>query len=202
MLDMRTFRGPNGPDTSPTAGADTAFLGDEQVRWLVTGLERSRATWKVVAADMPLGLVVRDGPTAIEAVAQGDPDGPLGRELEIAALLSQLRGIPNIVWVTADVHYCAAHHYDPANARFTDFDPFWEFVAGPVHAGTFGPNALDETFGPAVVFEQAATYPNMDPSQGFQFFGHATITDGGRRMTVSLIDVGGTVLFTTDIDAM
>jgi phosphodiesterase/alkaline phosphatase D-like protein len=23
-------------------------------------------------------------------------------------------------------------------------DPFWEFVAGPVHAGTFGPNALDD----------------------------------------------------------
>ena len=67
---------------------------------------------------------------------------PLGRELEIADLLRfiKTRRIRNVVWITGDMHYCAAHHYDPARARFTDFDPFWEFVAGPLHAGTFGPN--------------------------------------------------------------
>jgi hypothetical protein len=27
----------------------------------------------------------------------------------------------------------------PDRARFTDFDPFWEFVAGPINAGTSGP---------------------------------------------------------------
>ena len=27
---------------------------------------------------------------------------------------------------------------------------FWEFVAGPIHAGGFGPNALDNTFGDAI----------------------------------------------------
>ncbi len=84
---------------------------------------------------------------------------------------------------------------------FTDFDPFWEFVAGPVHAGTFGPNALDPTFGPTVVFQKTATYPNMDPSQGFQFFGHVNIGEAGRRLTVSLVDVNSTVLFTKDLDA-
>ena len=50
------------------------------------------------------------------------------------------------------MHYCAAHHYDPSRATFTEFDPFWEFVAGPLNAGTFGPNALDATFGPEVRF--------------------------------------------------
>ena len=35
-------------------------------------------------------------------------------------------------WITADVHYCAAHEYHPTRAKFTDFDPFWEFVAGPL----------------------------------------------------------------------
>jgi phosphodiesterase/alkaline phosphatase D-like protein len=106
------------------------------------------------------------------------------------------------VWLTADVHYTAAHHYDPGRARFQDFDPFWEFVSGvgvggvlerhrhlpgppgdrdvaeeleprggrqdpgrarfqdfdpfwefvsgPLHAGTGEPNALDDTFGPQV----------------------------------------------------
>ena len=52
-----------------------------------------------------------------------------------------------MVWLTADVHYAAAHHYDPARAPFNDFEPFWEFVAGPLNAGAFGPNALDHTFG-------------------------------------------------------
>jgi len=31
-----------------------------------------------------------------------------------------------------------AHFYDPAKAQFTDFDAFWEFVSGPLNAGTFG----------------------------------------------------------------
>jgi len=38
--------------------------------------------------------------------------------------------------------------YSPERGRFTEFDPFWEFVAGPLHAGAFGPNELDRTFGP------------------------------------------------------
>ena len=35
-----------------------------------------RAAWKVVASDMPLGLVVKDGPTHFEAVANGDGGPP------------------------------------------------------------------------------------------------------------------------------
>ena len=37
--------------------------------------------------------------------------------------------IRNVVFITADVHYAAAHYYDPALSKFTDFNPFWEFVA-------------------------------------------------------------------------
>jgi alkaline phosphatase D len=40
----------------------TVFLGREQLDWLKDGLERSRAVWKVIAADMPIGLNVDDGP--------------------------------------------------------------------------------------------------------------------------------------------
>jgi phosphodiesterase/alkaline phosphatase D-like protein len=86
-------------------------------------LERSHATWKLTAADMPLGVVVPDG-TNIEAVANGDPR-LLGRELEFARLLSFIkrRRIRNVVFVTADVHYTAALAYDPDKAVFQDFDP-------------------------------------------------------------------------------
>jgi alkaline phosphatase D len=60
---------------------------------------------------------------------------------------------------SADVHYTAAHCYDPARATFTDFDAFWKFVCGPRNVGTFGPNALDATFGPEVRFQRAADRP-------------------------------------------
>ena len=106
-----------------------------------------------MAADMPLGLIVPDklaGDTAgSEAVAQ-ENGPPLGRELEQSGLLSFIKHakIANVVWLTADVHYTAAHYYNPDKAVFQDFDPFWEFVSGPIHAGTFGPNTLNSTFGP------------------------------------------------------
>jgi alkaline phosphatase D len=104
---------------------------------------------------MPIGLIVRDVPTAFEAVANDNDGSALGREIEIADLLSLInrRDIRNVVWFTADVHFTAAHYYEPASASFTDFKPFWEFVGGPLNAGTFGPNELDLTFGPTVMFQ-------------------------------------------------
>lgn len=76
----------------------TRFLGEDQLRWLKNGLLMSNATWKVIASDMPVGLVVRDGKEAFENGANGDGP-PLGRELEIANLMSFIKhsGISNVV---------------------------------------------------------------------------------------------------------
>jgi alkaline phosphatase D len=202
-LDMRSYRGANSPNRQATIGPDSAILGAAQVEWLKQRLVASTATWKVIASDMPLGLVVRDGPVDFEAVANADGGAPLGRELEIASLLRHLRDrrVRNVVWVTGDVHYCAAHHYDPSRARFTEFDPFWEFVAGPLHAGTFGPNALDATFGPEVRFVgiPLGMKPNRPPSAGLQFFGTLSV-DGRRRvLTVRLHDLSGKALFALEL---
>ena len=149
---------------------------------------------------MPLGLVVPDGPVNQESLSNRDPGAPLGKELEIAAVLAAFkrRNVRNVVWITADVHYCAAHHYDPSRAGFTDFDPFWEFVAGPIAAGTFGPNELDGTFGPEVVFSKYAATPNESPRLGNQFFGHAAIAADG-LLTMSLRDLSGSTLWSTDL---
>ena len=145
---------------------------------------------------MPLGLIVLDNAAlkkGSEAIAQGD--GPaLGRELEIAHLLSFIKHarIKNTVWLTADVHYTAAHYYDPNKAQFQDFEPFWEFVSGPLHAGTFGPNVLDNTFGPELKYVKAPEKgqgPNLPPTFGMQFFGHVAIEGKTGQMTVTLKDV-------------
>ncbi len=202
-IDMRSERGPNSLNTQPSAGPETALLGAPQLEWLKRGLAASTAAWKVVASGMPLGLVVADAPGRIEGVANGDGGPPLGRELEIADLLRFLRKerVRDVVWITGDVHYAAAHHYHPERARFSDFDPFWELVAGPLHAGTFGPAPLDATFGPAVRFLgiPAGMKPNRPPSEGFQFFGTLDVDGASRVLTARLHDVSGRELYKLEL---
>ncbi|MBX3606424.1 MAG: alkaline phosphatase D family protein [Piscinibacter sp.] len=204
VLDMRSYRGPNTDNLQAAPGPDTAFLGRAQLEWLKQGLDRSRAVWKVIAADMPIGLNVGDGRTPAgaarwEAIANGQPGAPLGRELEIAELLQFIkrRRVRNTVWLTADVHYCAAHYYDPDRAAFGDFDGFWEFVSGPLNAGSFGPNTLDGTFGPQVVFQKAppAGQANLSPYAGLQFFGEVNIDARSADLTVDLRDIDGSSVF-------
>ena len=208
FLDMRTYRGPNGPSMQTELTPDARILGEAQVKWLKQALADSTATWKVIASDMPLGLIVWDNwqnQSGAEAVANGDNGPAKGRELEIGDLLRFIKnaGIDNTVWLTADVHYAAAHYYDPSRAAFQDFDPFWEFVSGPLHAGTFGPNALDMTFGPELKFVKAPTAEqgaNLPPSMGLQFFGVVDIDGDTEQMTVRLIDRDDNELYAVTLD--
>ncbi|WP_245627896.1 alkaline phosphatase D family protein [Actinomadura oligospora] len=198
MLDMRTYKNPN---TTGTEASGPGLLGPEQVAWLKRELRASKATWKVIANDLPLGLIVPDGTEGkpnIEGVAQGDNGKPLGREREFADILSYAKKhrVRNMVWLTADVHYTAAHYYDPAKASFSDFDPFWEFVSGPLNAGAFGPNALDSTFGATLKFQSAPPRANTSPAEGFQFFGQVAIDAASETLTVTLRDLDGKALFT------
>jgi alkaline phosphatase D len=196
-LDMRSYRGPNSTNRQTSASEETALLGDAQVAWLERALAASPATWKLIASDMPLGLVVPDAGGRFEAVANREPGAPLGRELEIARLLKFIkdRRIRNVVWITADVHYCAAHRYAPNGAGFTEFDPFWEFVGGPLHAGTFGPSELDRTFGPEVKFIgiPPGMKPNRPPSEPYQFFGSGRIDTRTGALTMKLHNVNGEI---------
>jgi alkaline phosphatase D len=199
VLDMRTYRNANSAGTQTTD--PQGILGAEQLAWLKRELARSRAVWKVIAADMPLGLVVTDtseGRRNVEAVAQGDPGAPLGRELQIAELLRFIkhRGVTGTLWLTTDVHHTSAQHYQPSRAAFTDFEPFWEFVSGPLNAGAFPATALDGTFGPERVFVKAPTTSNVSPAGGYQFFGEVDIDGGSGELTVRLRERDGTVLFT------
>ncbi len=202
MLDERSYRGPNTPNRQTAVSDETAFLGGAQMAWIKQSLLASKARWKVIASDMPIGIVVKDGPENFEAFANGD-GSPLGRELELAELLRFIKRnrIKNVVWITADVHYCAAHYYDPVRARFTDFDPFWEFVAGPLNAGAFPPGEMDDTFGPEVKFTgtQKGMKPNRGPKEGFQFFGAVKIDGKTEAMTVTLRDINGEKLFSIDL---
>lgn len=208
FIDLRSYRGPNSPGMQSELTDSARVLGREQMNWLKRELAASTATWKVIASDMPLGLIVWDdwkSQSGVEAIANGDNGPAAGRELEIAELLQFIKvaGVTNMVWFTADVHYAAAHQYTPEKAQFTDFKPFWEFVSGPMHAGTFGPNNLDMTFGPEVKFVKAPDKDsgvNLPPSMGLQFFGLVDIDGQSQQMTVRLMDRADSELYKVTLD--
>jgi alkaline phosphatase D len=195
MIDMRSCR--DSTWNRRDDNSETCILGAAQLAWLKRELVASDATWKVIAADLPIGLISAD------AIALGDGP-PERREHEIADLLCFMKhaGIRNTVWLTADMHYTAAHHYDPNRAMFQEFEPFWEFVSGPLHAGTWSPGELDNTFGPKAMFQKGCSAEqgdNLAPCFGLQFFGRVDIDGESEVMTVTLKDVENRDLWSVDI---
>ncbi len=209
MLDERSYRGPNSPNRQTQLDRESAFLGAQQSAWLKQSLKNSKAAWKVIASDMPISLIVPDLNPDVpkgtyEAWANGDNGAPSGRELELMDILRFIKreNIANVVWVTADVHYAQATHYDPSRAKFTEFKPFWEFVGGPINAGTFGPNELDMTFGPELRYVSVPkdNPQNQSPAAKQQYYGRAKIDPASRTMTVSLHDLDGRSLYEVKLD--
>jgi alkaline phosphatase D len=68
--------------------------------------------------------------------------------------------------------------------------------------GTYGPNELDNTFGPELRFIKAPGLDkqNLSPSAGMQFFGHVKIDGATGQMTVTLRDRAGVALWSTTLD--
>src|SRR5262245_42564391 len=85
----------------------------------------------------------------------------------------------------------------------SETDGFWEFVAGPLNAGSFGPNTLDGTFGPQVVLFKAPPpgRSNLSPLSGLQFFGEVNIDSNNADMTVDLRDIDGASVFSRTLQA-
>ncbi len=180
VLDMRSYRGPNSANQQVasgeerrSSGARTARLARGRARRFARDLEGDRERH----ADRPRGEGRADGlrgggerrRTATGARARnrapavGSPQGPSPRTSSGSPPTCTTR--PRITSI-------------PGRARFADFDPFWEFVAGPLHAGTFGPPALDNTFGPEVRFRgiPEGMKPNRPPARGFSSTGGSPST--------------------------
>jgi alkaline phosphatase D len=196
LLDERSYRGANPLNRDP---AGIEMLGEAQFEWLKQSLKRSKATWKVISTHDPLSLVT-GGEGDWDSWAQGDA-AVLGREVQLRKLLKFIKdeGITNVVYITADVHFAAAISYamDRATGDQVEFDPFWEFVIGPVHAGAFGPNVLDTSFGPSFEYVRGPTtegLPQNLPPPNLQTFGYAEIDEEG-MFTIRIHDIDGAVLY-------
>ncbi|AKC80051.1 hypothetical protein XB05_15750 [Xanthomonas arboricola] len=70
-----------------------------------------------------------------------------------------------------------------------------QIFAALANAGSFGPNALDATFGPTVIFQKAPPAPNLSPLAGFQFFGEVEIDARTGVLTVTLRNLDGVAQF-------
>ncbi|MFG1922640.1 alkaline phosphatase D family protein [Cryptosporangium sp. NPDC048952] len=203
VLDMRWYRDANS--TNKQTANDGGILGRTQAEWLKRELAASKATWKVLAADMPLTDVVNDateGTANFEAIAQDDNGRPLGREIQFADIFTFLKrhDIRNVVWLTTDVHYTAAYYFDPATAAYSDFNPFWQFTTGPLHAGAFPASKVDTTFGAQTKFVKAPTLANTAPDTEYQFFGEVKIAADTGKLRVNLRDNSGAVLWSTELE--
>jgi alkaline phosphatase D len=193
LLDERTYRGPNDKNTEPFL----EMLGAEQFQALKQRLKASQATWKVISTHDPLSIVT-GGPGDYDAWAQNDSQ-VLGREAQLRDLLKfiKAKAIKNVVWITADVHFPAAIYYDPTQAVFQDFDPFWEFVIGPIHAGAFGPSAnlpLDPSFGPRYEFSVFPPEANLPPPHN-HFFGAIDIAGRTAELTARIYKITGEIAY-------
>ena len=203
VVDERSYRGANSPNRQETLVGAAAMLGTPQLEWLKESLKASSAVWKIVASDMPISAISRDASKDFEAWANGDGGRPLGRELEMANVLSFIKAnrIRNTVWVTADVHYAANIHYHPDRASaFKDFDPFWEFISGPLHAGGFGPNALDKTFGPEYRWKRTPGKAGDGPGHGFGMFGLMRIDRKSKGLRLTQHGIDGKELAAMEIE--
>ena len=96
---------PRAQLAEPAAGSATRppSWAPSSCAWLKRALVASRATWKVIASDMPhrpggarLNPDVPKG--TYEAWANGDNGSPLGRELELADLLSFIKNKAIRTW--------------------------------------------------------------------------------------------------------
>jgi alkaline phosphatase D len=192
LLDMRSYRTAVVED-----GSAAAILGPVQLAWLKRELMNSQATWKIIAADLPIGVVSSD------AVAMGD--GPArGRELEIADLLAFIKhgGIRNTVWHRRHALYRRALLRSERRG-VPGLRAVLGVHLGPLHAGSWQPQKLDTRSVRAQYSRRGCSAGQPDdlaPCFGLQFFGHVAIDGATEVMTVTLKDIDDHDLWSTRIE--
>jgi len=177
----RSYRGPNGPNLQTTYGPDAYFLGPDQLSWLKRGLSNSRATWKVIASDMPLSLIVRDDYAGKRArkrsrKATGPPRGANSR-LPICCVFIRDSGVANTVWLNGRrALRGGAFSTIPTRRSFRISRRSGEIVAGPLHAGNGLTERTRQYFRARGEIRQSrSARQDSVASDGMQFFGHVRI---------------------------
>lgn len=178
ILDTRQYRSRNAePD-----GPGKTMLGSAQRDWLLAGLARSTATWKLIATSVPLSNP-KGGPPLIpgnDSWARA-ADGT-GFQTELRAIVQTIldRKIRHVVWLAGDVHYAQVNAYDPNGDGVPDFH---EFICGPLSAMHNRPIPPDPAFRPTTFYSEG----------GFSNFGLVMVD--GTSLRVRIMDETGVSRF-------
>ena len=181
ILDTRQYRSRN----TDVDGPAKTMLGAEQVQWVIDGLIRSSATWKIVATSVPLS-VPKGGAGYSDGWAAG-PNAP-GFERERQVLVEAIvqRRLKNVMFLGGDVHYVQANAYDPNRDGIIDFH---EFVAGPLSARPGRETPANDTLRPTRLVNEG----------GYQNFGLVRVTKTAVEVTV--VDDAGKTRFSHRLTA-
>jgi alkaline phosphatase D len=183
ILDTRQYRSPNvQPD-----GPQKTMLGAAQRDWLLAGITRSDAVWKLVVSSVtlsvPTGRVARDG--WANGSTHLTPNGtPTGFEHELSIIVNALAEgrVTNVVWLATDVHRAEVLRHGPRPGL-----TFYELIAGPLSGSTGRPGVLDDTLRPTRLFGDG----------GYFNFGELAIRP--EDLAVRIIDATGRVRFETTL---
>jgi alkaline phosphatase D len=181
ILDTRQYRSRDGDPDGPAK----TMLGPAQLHWLLEGLARSSARWKLVATSVPLSIP--KGGAGHNDGWSGGPNGP-GFEHERQVIVDAIvrQRIKNVVFIAGDVHYVQANAYDPDGDGLVDFH---EFVAGPLSAIPGRLTPAGESLHPTRLTNQG----------GYYNFGLVRIA--GASLEVVVVDDAGTTRFSHHLSA-
>ena len=190
LLDARSYRSANQqPD-----GPDKTLLGAQQMAWLVDGLRRSDAVWKIVSSDVPLSTPTGSHPETFgrDGFANGSRDdrsSTTGFEHELLEILTALddADVQNLIFVVTDVHLAMNLRYDLDLNGDGDRLTFHELLSGPLAAGRFPtPPQLDPTLRPTILYGEG----DLLNFSAIQLVPQA---DGSSRLVAEVRGVDGTV---------
>jgi alkaline phosphatase D len=184
ILDTRQYRSRN----ADLDGPNKTMLGQTQLAWLLDGLTRSTAKWKLIATSVPLSIPKGGSLTmpGNDSWARGKDGTGFQTELRVIVDAILSRRIRNVVWLAGDVHYVQANAYDANGDGVTDFH---EFICGPLSAASMAPLLPDPLLKPTTLFSEG----------GFMNFGKVTVR--GAILEVTIIDDGGRVRFSHELTA-
>jgi alkaline phosphatase D len=142
IIDTRQYRSPN----AMTDGPDKTMLGLAQRRWLLDGVTRSTATWKLIVTSVPLGMftggVHSDSWSGANVLGYPRPGNGFVWERDL--ILKTLREAPvrNVVFLSGEVHHAELIRHQLGGGYAVH-----EFVAGPLAARAGFPRFLDRSLG-------------------------------------------------------
>ncbi len=199
ILDTRQYRDANF--AADDARQTKTMLGREQLAWLKDALQKSQATWKVIASSVPMSIPTGSaGEAGRDGWANYQEAGGFEHELSDILRFMQGEGMHNVMFLTTDVHFAEVFRYTP----FADAPDFqvYEFVTGPVNAGVFPNRAFDDSLNPERLFFFGANSSDdvttWEQAKGWFNYGAIRIDETG-ELTASIKDVTGKSVFEMEL---